>query len=161
MFKDTADWTGIKLVSENVGPGINRAPQYEVNGYSYATIGEKLIAEMLAAARVHFTPDVGITISIPEHERVGKEKETKLYVPDFVFNFRAFLWCEHGKDPELIHGLEAKGASLGFFPKRGLKYVRLLKEQKGIVIKLLGETQIRQFHANGGRLPMQLIRKKS
>jgi len=154
ILKDTANWSGIELVSQNICANTKKVQTFVSHGYRYVTRGEWMIAEILAERCIPFTPDVGALIHIPKEERIGKEKDTKTYVPDFVFNKQAYLWYNHGNSVELIHGIEAKGAQDGIFSKKAHKYVRLLREQLGIHIKLLSEPEIKSFYARR-RLPIK------
>lgn len=155
LLKDSADWTGINLAPYDAASNRGRPTALEYGGYRYATLGEWMLAQILIGQKVPFTPEVGIEIAIPAAERVGKEKERKTYVPDFVLDRRAYLWFENGHGIELIHGFEAKGAQEGYFPRRAIKYVRLLREQRGINIKLLSEPQIKRFYEKNVRLPIK------
>ena len=77
-----------------------------------------------------------------------------IFVPDFIFNRRAYVWSDESGE-QLLHGLEAKRAKSGCFSSRAKKKVKLLKEQRGINVKLLSEADIRHY-CQLGALPMRL-----
>lgn len=153
-YRDDARWDGVDFVSVDVGAR-NKSEKLIFNGYQYATKGERQLAELLANMGVSYTPDVPFWLPKPD----GR---SRLFVPDFVFDRRPFLW--HGpnpgtthrrrRHPMLIHGIEAKGKTRGgTFSERALENVRLLAEHRGIVILLLSNSQIKQYF-HKGRLPL-------
>lgn len=146
--RDHADWQGIVLHSIDVGAH-NKPSSLEYGGYQYATKGERQLAELLTAMSVDFTPDVPFQLRLDN----GKWRQ---FVPDFVFNRQAYVW--HGRRrPMLIHGIEAKGKTrMGTFSEKALENVRLLREQRGIVILLLSNAQIKQYF-HKGRLPLKRL----
>lgn len=145
-FRDQADWTGVRFQSVDVGAG-NKPKRLNLDGYQYATEGELRLAVLLTDMGIPFTPDIPLTLTLPN----GK---TRLFVPDFVFNREPFIWCARGKQV-LIHGIEAKGKTrLGTFSERALENVRLLRAQRGIAILLLSNAQIKQYFFKG-RLPLK------
>ena len=151
---DAADWDGVDLVSVNVGAIKNARNRYQ--GFQYATEAEAMLAELLTRMRIPFTPNVFFSLA-----RNSAGGNSRCFVPDFVFDKRAFLWHGGTGQRELIHGIEAKGAAPGRFPPRALEKVRLLCEQRRIVIKLLTNVEIRAFY-RAGALPMypKPVRKK-
>jgi hypothetical protein len=145
-FRDTARWDGVDYVSVDVGAQ-NKAKKYVFQGYHYATRGEMQLAELLTTLGIPFTPDIPFWLKKPDGL-------ARLFVPDFVFDKRPFIWFGRRK-PTLIHGIEAKGKTrLGTFSERALENVRMLHEQRGIRILLLSNGQIKQYF-NKGRLPLK------
>lgn len=154
-----ADWTDIAITSADLGKaaiGVRRKSRerWIFDGYQYASEGEFLLAKLLTEEGVPFTPDVRCTVRLPHAcaERV--------FYPDFVLNGETWLWTAGGK-PRRVHGLEAKGnprnrpdtAGAGY-PRRVVENFDLLRAQRGIVIKILSEKEIRRW-AERGRLPLE------
>ncbi|OGL74553.1 hypothetical protein A3C96_04045 [Candidatus Uhrbacteria bacterium RIFCSPHIGHO2_02_FULL_60_10] len=135
--RDHACWDGIQLVSTDVTGG-KRDDSMIVDGYQYVTACEAMLAQMLIGMKIPFTPNVSFDVVM----RGGAI--TRAFVPDIVFNCRAFLWRD-SRTETLIHGLEAKGRN----HSRTNRKIRLLAEQRGIVIKLLNNGQIRRLFRTG------------
>jgi len=134
LLEDEAVWTDVRLASVNVGN--TRKPQrLRFNGYQYCTDGECHLARLLHAHGVSFTPDVNFVLELPD----GKPRR---FVPDFIFNRRAWLWVDSCRRVELIHGFEVKGkANRDDFSERARQNVRLLWEQRGINVKLISDAR--------------------
>jgi len=153
--RDEANWEGVALVSKDVGTR-NKPARWRIAGIQYATEGEAMLAQLLIAMGIPFTPNVSFEMEFPR--RSGTKRE---FVPDFVFNRQAFIWCgPHGET--LIHGIEAKGAgptprsrrpAKNAYSRARLK-IQLLQEQRGIVIKLLTDGEIRRYFEKG-KLPLR------
>ncbi len=136
-FHDRADWDGIALESFDVGAG-NKPKSLSFEGYQYATQGEVRVARILKQMGIAFTPDVRIRLETPD----GRDR---FFVPDFVFDRKPYIWTARGKQ-RLIHGIEAKGKTRGgSFSEKALENVRLLEQQRGIVILLLSNSQIKGY----------------
>lgn len=146
VFRDEARWDGVDFVSVDVGAR-NKSASLVFDGYQYATKGERQLAELLTDLGIPFTPDVPFWLPKPD----GK---SRLFVPDFVFDRRAYLWYGRRR-PVLIHGIEAKGKTRdGTFSERALENVRLLKEHRNVTILLLSNSQIKLYF-NKGKLPLK------
>jgi hypothetical protein len=144
-FHDLADWDGIAFESVDVGAG-NKPKSMIFEGYQYATQGEVRLARVLKHMGIAFTPDVRIRLETPD----GRDR---FFVPDFIFDRKPFIWTARGKR-KMIHGIEAKGKTRsGAFSEKALENVRLLHEQRGIVILLLSNSQIKSFW-NKMKLPL-------
>lgn len=145
-FRNTANWDGVDYASVDVGAR-KKSKKYVYNGYYYATRGEMQLAALLTAMKVPFSPDIPFWMIKPDGL-------LRLFVPDFVFDKRPFIWYGRRK-PTLIHGIEAKGKTRsGKFSERALENVRLLENRRGIRILLLSNGQIKQYF-NKGRLPLK------
>ncbi len=153
--RDEARWEGVALVSKDVGTR-NKPARWRIGGVQYATEGEAMLAQLLIAMGIPFTPNVSFQVEFPR--RSGKKRE---FVPDFVFDRQAFVWCgPHGET--LIHGIEAKGAGNTPGSRRPARKamararfkIRLLQEQRSIVIKLLTDAEIKRFFEKG-KLPLR------
>jgi len=134
---DDADWKGIDMSSVGV---VGKTHGYEYRSYMYVTPGEVAVAKLLGAQAVPFTPDVFIKIATP----LWTEGLPMVYVPDFVFNRRPYVWIDADGHRELIHGIEVKHRGrAGNFPKRGLRKIAVLREARGISVKILDELWVR------------------
>ncbi len=152
--RDRANWEGIQFVSTVVGPPRQDASLW-VAGYCYQTEGEALIARLLVAMGVSFTPNVKFVLH-PHGHRGGSH----IVVPDFIFNGRAYLWCSPTGET-LIHGLEAKGRTPPNQPD-GLpgKYKQLMTERR-VIVRIVGLKDIRKYFYEKGKLPIRpLVREK-
>jgi hypothetical protein len=144
---DRADWTGITIASTDVGSR-NKPARWRHDGYQYATAGEHQMAVLLSSQGIPFTPDVRFDLL----DATGTGG--RVFIPDFVFNGKAFIWTWRGKRT-VIHGIEAKGKGKGGnFSPRALENVALLKQQRGITILLLSNGQIKQLYNASRRLPL-------
>jgi len=134
---DNADWTGIDMDSVGV---VGKTHGYEYRGYMFVTPGEVAVARLLDLMGVPFTPDVFIKVKTS----LWPGRLPLVYVPDFVLNRRAFVWTDEDGSRELIHGFEVKQRSRdGDYPARGMRKITVLREAKGIRIKILDELWIR------------------
>lgn len=141
-WHDDANWTDIEFNSIMIKNG-----RYPYNGYPHVTVGEQMLARLLTRQGIPYTPDVRMTF----RDESGKWGVT--FVPDFVFNRYSFVWCSEKGRQFLIHGIEVKRASRGFFPGKTIRKARLLRNEKNINILLLSHKQIRQYTMRGG-LPL-------
>jgi hypothetical protein len=153
---DPAIWDGIDIKSTNVGGRKKDNSSLYFNGVQYVTEGEVLLARLLTAMRVPFTPNVKIILKPP---RSAKTNQDVIYVPDFIFNKKAFVWRNEDGSEEIVHGIEAKGLHARQKTAKGKEKVRLLREQRGINVKMLSTDEIRCFSRDGG-LPMAPLNKK-
>jgi hypothetical protein len=145
-MRDAADWTGVTFRSIDVGAG-NKPLRYQHEGYQYATQGEWHLAVLLSQMEIPFTPDVPFGLILPD----GRPRR---FVPDFLFNGVPYVWYG-GRRPVLIHGIEAKGKTRQrMFSEKALQNVALLEAQRGVVVKLLSNSTIKQYY-NKGRLPLK------
>ncbi len=151
---DSADWKGILLKSMNVGASTKQKAHLRYNGKQYATDGEYILAKLLTATGIDFTPNVQFVLKPPAD---GKRRQDVIYVADFIFDKKAFVWTNADGSEELVHGIECKGMMPGKFPAKAREKVRLLSEQRGIGVKLLSTKEIEEFVARGG-LPMRPLR---
>ncbi len=142
---DDANWDGIILKRTNVGGTSNCDRALLVNGVQYVTEGEALMARLLADLRIPFTPNVKFVVRSATRDVV--------YVPDFIFDRRAYRWRNDDGTEEIIHGIECKGLHRRRGETKRTEKVRLLKEQRGINVKVLSTDEIRLF-VRYGRLPM-------
>jgi hypothetical protein len=142
-LRDTADWTGVQIRSIGVGAAKNN-DKFLCHGCHYVNETEFLLAQLLWKIRLPFTPNVRFILDLPPGQRQ--------YVPDFIFNGKAYVW-DDGGGPQLIHGIEAKG---GTFSRRARQNVKLLLEQRGIHVRLLNRKQIVE-HTRQGSLPVRLL----
>jgi len=153
---DPAVWDGIDIKSTNVGGRKKDNSSLSFNGVQYVTEGEVLLARLLTAMRVPFTPNVKIVL---KPSKSAKTKQAVIYVPDFIFNKKAFVWRNENGTEEMVHGIEAKGLHPRQKTAKGREKVRLLREQRGINVKMLSTDEIRAFSRAGG-LPMTPLNKK-
>jgi hypothetical protein len=145
-YRDTADWGGVDFKSVDVGAD-SKPGGLIFDDYHYATKGEWRLAKLLTSHGIPFTPDVGFALTMLDG-RLGR------FVPDFVFNAQSFIWTAEGKQ-RLIHGIEVKGHTrAGTFSERALEKVRLLREQRGIIILLLSDAQVKHYFCKN-RLPLR------
>jgi hypothetical protein len=147
-WRDDADWTDIEMVSIR-----NEGGKFDFNGYPHVTIGEQMLAELLTGQGIPYTPEVRMTF----RDENGRHGVT--YVPDFVFNKTAYVWEGIRKQQFLIHGIEVKRASRGFFSGKAIRLVRLLKSGRRITILLMSHRQIEHWR-QVGHLPLRLPRLK-
>jgi hypothetical protein len=143
-LRDDADWTGIRFESTDVGA----TDRFVYRGYAYVNRMELNLAKLLWESGIPFTPDVLFVMDMPP----GSRRRKRQFVPDFVFDGKAYVW-HGGPKPELIHGIECKGAPSKRFSERALENVRLLKEQRGVRIKLMNHKDIMRC-VRRGTLPM-------
>lgn len=151
---DRADWSGIEIKVHPVGTdGNQRYAHLIYDGRQYATEQEVMVAELLTRMGVPFTPNV--RFEFPAPPRFAK-RQVSHFVPDFVFDRKAFIWTDPDGSEELIHGLEVKGTSKG--KKRFAKWAREkadgLKKHRSIVIKLISNDEARQYFEQK-RLPIR------
>ena len=158
-LEDHADWTGINIKRSVVcgKPNRKKGPsmlELTVDGVVYATEGEAILARLLAKLGIAFTPNVRICLKTPDD---AKRPEV-LYVPDFIFDRQAYVWRNDDGTKEVIHGIECKGEHRreATAKGRGRDKVRLLRQQRGINVKILSTDEIRVF-AQAGALPMKLL----
>jgi hypothetical protein len=145
-LRDEADWDRVVLHSVEVGSR-NKTAKLVFEGYHYATKGELQLAQLLTGMGIPFVPDVPFTL-----ER--DDGRTRLFVPDFIFERTAYVWYGRRR-PTLIHGIEAKGKTRnGDFSDRAKENVRLLREQFGLNVLLLSNSQIKHYFTKG-RLPLK------
>lgn len=156
-FRDDADWNGIELISTKVGTGgkHERNPEVlEFGGYRYASPEERMLAELLSASGIAFTPDVSFGLdTLHQKERI--------FVPDFIFDRQAYIWSGQRADRRsnapsvLIHGIEAKGMNgKGEFSARAKENVALLWQTRRIKVLLLANEDIHRYYAEGS-LPLR------
>lgn len=145
-MEDSANWDGISVRSVSVGARkVGRVNLYR--GYYYANEYEVLLARLLVRMRIPFTPDVKMYIRYDDGM-------TGYFVPDFIFNKRAYIWTTPQGKTRLIHGLEAKGlTSQGDFAEKARTRIRLLEEQRRICIRLISNAAIQRYHKRG-HLPL-------
>jgi hypothetical protein len=147
-WHDDADWTDVDFTSVR-----NRTGKFPFNGYPHVTIGEQRLAKLLTRMGIAYTPDVRLVV------RAENGRDGMIFVPDFVFNRQVYVWHEPNGRQMLIHGIEVKKASRGFFPGRAIRKVKLVREERRINILLLNHKQI-DFFLLCGRLPMHLARQR-
>ena len=145
---DRADWRGIVMRSVNVGGRNPKSKRLRFDGYNYVTEGEVILARLLTDMGVPFTPDVQTVTEDPDH---GNREV--IFVPDFILNQRAYLWTNEDGTTEIVHGLEAKAARSGRFTRKDLNKVELLRQQRGIHVKLLSIADIKRYERRGS-LPL-------
>ncbi len=150
---DDANWDGIILKRTNVGGTSKGDRALLVNGVQYVTEGEAILARLLADLGIPFTPNVKFVLKASPGSKGGQDV---IYVPDFIFDRRAYLWRNEDGSVEMIHGIECKGLHPRRCRTKGAEKVRLLKTQRGINVKMLSTDEIRSF-ARSGRLPMTPI----
>jgi len=148
---DPADWTGVSVKSTDVGGHSKKGLSLVVDGVQYATKGEAIMARLLLDLGIAFTPNVKFVLKAAPG---SKTPRSVVYVPDFIFDKKAFIWRNEDGSEEIVHGIEAKGAHAGHFTPKGREKVRLLRSQRGINVKLMSEDEIREF-ARQGALPMR------
>jgi len=153
-FVDAADWSGVPLKSHDVGTRANRKHSYPFGGVCYATEGEMLLAKLLIEMGVPFTPNVQFVLKPPPGRR---SRTDVIFVPDFIFNKQAYIWTDENGREELIHGLEAKGMNPDQFTAKGRAKVRLLRETRGINVRLISTKEIRAY-LRSGTLPMRPLK---
>ncbi len=146
---DEADWNGIVMRSTKVCTGTKKNAHLVLDGQQYATEGELIVARLLTAAGVPFTPNVQFELAADERGR----RKHMLYVADFIFNRDAFIWTNPDGSQEIVHGIEAKGLWPDKKQKAGKK-VRALKRQRNINVKLLSTMELREMEKKGG-LPLE------
>ena len=146
---DQANWSKVSLKSTNVqGKSRNR---FVYDGYSYATEGEMLLAELLDRQGIPFTANVKFVLDFtPKGEKTPRGT---IFVPDFIFNKKAYVWTDPVTgEEEVIHGLEAKNRrphQHAHNPK-----TRLLWTRRRIRVRIISTQEIRDFIASGG-LPLR------
>jgi hypothetical protein len=146
---DQADWSDVVLKSTNV-IGSAKNSQLTHNGYRYATHGELLLAQLLDQLGIPFTPNVRFDFDDTPVKGGQKTPKGKVYVPDFIFNKRAYVWTDPDTgEQEVIHGLEAKNrCSRTSNPK-----TRLLYGHRKIRVRLICTQDIERF-MKAGALPI-------
>lgn len=146
---DQADWSKVSLESTNVQGRSKR--RHVHNGISYATEGERLLAELLDQQGVPFTPNVKFVLGFTQ--KGEKTPRGKIFVPDFIFNKQAYVWTDPDTgEEEVIHGLEAKNRrphQHAHNPK-----TRLLWARRRIRVRIISTQEIRDYIASGG-LPLR------
>lgn len=147
-WTDDADWSGYDLKSNRIKHG-----KYLFAGYPHVTVGEQALARLLTRQGIPYTPDVRFTF----RDETGRRGV--VFVPDFVFNKTAYIWEGIRGRRFLIHGIEVKRASRGYFRKKEVRKVKLLKWRRGINILLMSHRQIRYFGLRG-KLPLRVPRMR-
>lgn len=154
---DRADWSGIEIKVCPVGTDKNRKlfAHLVYDGRQYATEYEVMAAKLLTKLGAVFTPNVSFEFPAPPR---FTRRRTSRFVPDFVFNKKAYIWTDPDGTEQLIHGIEVKGASKRRGKKRFAKWavekIDGLRKHRGIVIKLVSNDDIEVF-SKQGRLPMR------
>lgn len=152
VLVDEANWDDVVIRSTNVGGNSKKNNGgLRVNGVQYVTEGEAVLAKLLLALKVAFTPNVKFVLRAPSG---AKNRRDVIYVPDFIFNKRAYVWRNADGSEEIVHGIECKGLHPRQCKTKGGEKVRLLRQQRGINVKMLSTDEIKDF-ARAGRLPMR------
>jgi hypothetical protein len=145
---DHADWRGIRIVSRDMGASVRRRRRFKFGGIQYVTLTERIIAELLTAMDIAFTPNVEICLD----RESGKIP--MIYVPDFIFDGEALIWCDEDGE-KLVHGIECKGMTRHVYEQpHSSRKVRRLARERDIVLKMICEEEALEFQ-EVGRLPLR------
>jgi len=157
-YRDAADWTGIPMVSANVGARPRKHP-FNVDGKIFVTEGEYRLALMLKAMGIANTPNVRIPVP-----RNGKDRT---FIPDVTLDRVPYLWTattpnfvrkrtpykpeDWSGGPILIHGFEAKSTNIPSETRSHIKHARRLY---GVIYIILTKDEIDHYFLSGKGLPL-------
>lgn len=149
------NWRRVRLVSHDVGGRTNpELAHLQFNGLQYVTPTEVMVAKMLTAQGIPFTPNVPILLGILHVPGQRLPEQPILYVPDFIFDKKTLLWTWPDGRTETTQVIECKGLTRKASHKHSnLHKVRLLDRERHIHLIVLSEEETIELEAAGG-LPL-------